>query len=230
MRYFIILGMMVTSHLALGATADEILKRSDDIRSPADGFKMEVEVKNSDESIYRYQVDMGGKNRSLIKTLAPRRERGKNFLMIEEDIWAFIPNIHRSVRVALNQKMTGQIANGDICRVKWHGNYKATLKKEDAQSWVLRLTALKRGLTYDAIDLWVQKGNYHPMKAHFLTRAGRVLKTAQFGGFKQIAGDLRPTEIVVRHADDQDEFSVVKVSAMKKMTFSDAHFTRQNLD
>ena len=57
------------------------------------------------------------------------------------------------------------------------------------------LTAQKKDLTYDRLRVWVEKSNYHPLRAEFLTEAGKPLKTAQYSGYKNIAGKVRPTEI-----------------------------------
>ena len=51
-------------------------------------------------------------------------------------IWVFIPNLKRSVRVGLSQKLTGQAANGDISRMRWSGDYTPKLLKETKKELV----------------------------------------------------------------------------------------------
>ena len=68
--------------------------------------------------------------------------------MLDENMWVFIPNLKRSVRVGLSQKLTGQAANGDISRMRWSGDYTPKLLKETKKSWLLHLQAKKKGLTH----------------------------------------------------------------------------------
>ena len=116
---------------AMGQSANKILKKADSIRVPVESYKMDVTVESSTDDVdYSYSILMGGKSKSLIQTIAPKREVGKNYLMIDEDMWVFIPKISRSVRVALNQKLSGQTSYGDISRMRWYGDYKPKIEKE----------------------------------------------------------------------------------------------------
>ncbi len=130
MKYRIIIMTFLFASNVFAIDADTILMKADEIRNPSHTYRMEVSVQSSDGSHNRFEISIGGKDRSLIKTLKPRRDVGKNFLMIEENMWAYVPNINRSLRVSLNQKISGQASNGDISRMRWHGDYNATLEKE----------------------------------------------------------------------------------------------------
>ena len=90
---------------------------------------------NEDRS--EFDVSIQGNEKTLIKTLAPTRDRGRNLLMLQEEMWAFIPNLNRAVRVSLSQKLTGQTANGDISRMRWSGDYNPALESENEKEWVL---------------------------------------------------------------------------------------------
>src|SRR5262249_12942435 len=131
-------------------TAEEILKRADAVRNPADSFEMTVEVMSSGQDEPRvFDVKLKGKDKTLVKTLSPSADRGRNLLMLAEDMWAYVPNLGRPVRVSLSQKLTGQAANGDISRMRWSGDYDVAIEAEFAKGWVLALNANKEGLTYD---------------------------------------------------------------------------------
>lgn len=154
------------SSVALAQSPESILQKADEVRNPSASFKMEVEVKNpggDDTSVF--EVALKGKEKTMIKTLEPSRDKGRNMLMLNEDMWAYIPNLKRSVRISLNQKLTGQAANGDISRMRWAGDYDAKIESQDATKWVLFLTATKKGLTYDKIRATVDKKSFHPLKA-----------------------------------------------------------------
>ncbi len=232
MRQLLLLGCLLSpmGPLLAAETADEILKKADEIRAPSDAYRMEVTVESSsDKSLFRFELNIGGKDASLIRTLEPSREVGKNFLMLQEEMWAYIPNIKRSLRVTLNQKLTGQASNGDISRMRWYGDYDSVLEKEDDKSYQLLLTAKKRGLTYEKIRVWVLKSSYRPERGEYLSSEGKPLKFVQFSEFKEFAGALRPSRILIENAHKKDDFSVLEIKTMKQTKFPDSFFTQNNL-
>ena len=99
--------------------ADTILRKADEVRNPSESFSMVVDVESQNDDPARFEVMMQGKSKTLIRTKKPERDVGRSILMIDENMWAYVPNLKRSVRVSLNQKLTGQAANGDISRMRW---------------------------------------------------------------------------------------------------------------
>lgn len=210
-------------------SATEILARADEIRSPSGSYQMQVEVESSDGSKSSFQVDISGKDATLIKSQAPAREVGKNFLMIGQDMWAYLPNIRRSIRVALNQKLSGQAVNGDISRMRWRDDYEPTLEKDEADAWILLLRSISTGTTYEGVRVWIAKDSFRPIKGEFLTKSGRILKRVQYAEYRDIGGGLRPTVVRIENADKADEFSVLRIISMREKEFSSSHFTQSAL-
>lgn len=224
------LEQLVGLETALAApAADEILKKADEVRNPSDSFAMTVDVESKGEDDARFDVKIKGKDKTLIKTLKPSRDVGRNMLMLEENMWSYVPNLKRAVRVSLNQKLTGQAANGDISRMRWHGDYDAEIEKETKEEWILQLKARKKGLTYERIRAWIKKDKFHPVKAEYLSSAGKVLKNASFSGYKIIAGDVRPTIILITDATDQSKASRIIIRSMADEDFPNSLFHQNSL-
>lgn len=210
--------------------AATILKKADEIRNPGDSYFMKVEVKSSgsdEPSIY--EVSLKGNSKTLVKALAPARDKGRNMLMIDEDMWAYVPNLKRAVRVSLSQKLTGQTANGDISRTRWSGDYTPKVEKEEGNYTVLYLQANKKGLTYDRIRVWVAKKSYRPEKAEYLSLNDKVLKKVEYKGFKAMANGERPSEIHIQDALNESEKSVIAITSMEVRQFPDSLFNQNNL-
>ncbi len=192
---------------AFAVTPDEILRAADEIRNPSESFFMRVKVASSDGSS-GFEVFTKGKDKTLIRTVAPLRDVGRDLLMLEENMWAYIPNLKRAVRVSLNQKLTGQTANGDIARMRWFGDYTAQIETENADSWQLKLQANKKGLTYERLRAFVQKKTFRPLKAEYLSSTDVLLKTATFGEYKPMAGKVRPTLIKIVDSKSPDASTI----------------------
>jgi outer membrane lipoprotein-sorting protein len=231
-KYCLHIALSLLSLQAYGAafSPEAIIKKVDDIRNPGDSYGMKVEITGSeseDKSVY--EVSIQGNDKTLIKTLEPPRDRGHNMLMLQEEMWAYIPNLSRAIRVSLSQKLTGQAANGDISRMRWSGDYAPKIEKEDIKMWTIFLTAKKKGLTYDKLRVWVEKATMRPIQADFLTLGGIPLKKASYSGYKMIAGKVRPTTITIQDAVKASDKSVVSIVSMETKQFPAAIFNQNSL-
>ena len=106
----------------------------------------------------------------------PASERGQIMLMKGRDLWIFLPNVSQPVRLSLAQRLTGQVANGDLARANFVGDYTPRLLRTDVldgeKHHVLELIAVDRGVTYQRVLFWVRQSNYYPHKAEFYSHLG----------------------------------------------------------
>jgi outer membrane lipoprotein-sorting protein len=219
------------SMLSTKVTPEEILRKADEVRNPAQSYSMKVSVlsESKKDSLSLFEVLIDGNQKTLIRTLSPSRDQGRNMLMLGEEMWAFIPNLNRAVRVSLAQKLSGQAANGDISRMRWSGDYSATIENETAQEWVLYLTAGKKGLTYDKIRVWIEKFTFYPKKAEYLSFAGKPLKLAFFSEYRTLAGKVRPSVLRIQDAVRPDEVSLIQIQDMVVKSYPAALFSQNGL-
>ena len=93
----------------------------------------------------------------------PASERGQIMLMKGRDLWVFLPNVSQPVRLSLSQRLTGQVANGDLTRANFAGDYMPKILRTDTidgQAYhVLELSAVDRGVMYQRVIYWVRKSN-----------------------------------------------------------------------
>lgn len=216
-------------------SAGEIIAKVDEIRNPSESYRMKVEVRSEDsDTASVFDVMIRGSTKTLVRTLEPARDRGRNLLMLNEEMWAYIPNLKRAVRVSLSQKLSGQAANGDISRMRWSGDYQAVIEKGAEKGgndqWVLLLTAAKKGLTYEKVRVWVEKSSYRPKKSEFLTGAGKVLKTATYEDYRDMAGKVRPTRMLIQDAVRAQDRSTLKILSMDVKEFPESLFNQNSMN
>ena len=132
-------------------------------------------------------------------TTEPASERGQIMLMKGHDLWIFLPSVSQPVRLPLAQRLTGAVANGDLARANFAGDYKPQLlrteKVDGEPMYVLELTAVDRSVTYHRVLYWVRQSNYWPHKAEFYSLSDRLLKTCLYQKFERMAGRVRPTRL-----------------------------------
>ena len=227
MKLLLLLGLS----LSLNAFSSDLLEEVDSFRNPSDSYAMNVRIVSSNESEEaKFLVYLKGNTKTLIKVLGPKKNMGRNMLMIGENMWVYVPNIKRSVRVSLNQKLTGEAANGDISRMRWAGDYTHKVVKKGKEEIELFLEANKPGLTYSKIKVWISAKDKRPLKAEFLTLSSKVIKTATYEKYASSLGKMRPGLIHIVDNLRKDQYSDIFIDKMENKNFPDALFVEKSLE
>ncbi len=233
----------VASHAEDTAVANDeskarrIVEDADRIRFPSEGFQVDVAIvttgRGDNPEERKYRVLSKGNENTVVMVTAPAAERGQILLMRGRDLWIFLPNVSQPVRLSLSQRLTGQVANGDLARANFAGDYNPKLLRTetiDGEKYdVLELTAVARSVTYQRVLYWVRELNSAPYKAEFYSVSNRLLKTCTYGKYEKILGKLRPTRLVMEDALHVAEKSVLDYSDMKLRDLPDKVFTKDYL-
>ena len=219
------------------AFARNLLERSDEIRFPREGFQVDINIASSkpdhNTETRKYRVLSKGNENTVIMILEPASERGQIMLMKERDLWVFMPNVSQPIRLGLAQRLTGEVANGDLARANFAGDYNPTLLRierlDGEDHHVLELLAVDRGVTYHRVLLWVNKANFRPRKAEFYSLSNRLMKTCIYEQFRDMAGKRRPTRLVMQDALRPGEQSVLVYEEMTLRNLPDKVFSKDYL-
>lgn len=217
--------------------AQTILEKSDQIRFPRESFQVDVSINTTTpdqpEDLRKYRILAKGNENSVVMTTEPASERGQILLMKGRDLWIFMPEVSQPVRLSLSQRLTGQVANGDLARANFAGDYNAKILRTetiDGEKYnVLELTGIDRGVTYHKVLYWVGQSNFRPYRAEFYSLSDRLLKTARYEKFQMLHGKQRPTRLVMEDALRKGEQSVLEYSDMKLRDLPDKIFTKDYL-
>jgi hypothetical protein len=217
--------------------AESILEKADQVRSPNHGFEVSVTITstggNASAEPRKYRVLSKGNENTIVMATEPASERGQILLMKGRDLWIFLPMVSQPVRLGLAQRLTGQVANGDLARANFIGDYRPRLlrtEKIDGESvHVLELTAVDRSVTYHRVLYWVRQSNYWPQKAEFYSLSDRLLKTCIYQDFRQLGGRARPSRLVMQDALRSGEESVLEYADMRLRDLPDKMFTKDSL-
>lgn len=217
--------------------AKSIVEKADRVRFPAAPFEVAVTISstNADTApdMRRYRVLAKGSDNTIVITAEPASDRGQILLMKGHDLWLFVPTVSQPVRLSLAHRLTGQVANGDLARANFAGDYDAKLlrteKIDDESLYVLELTAVDHSVTYPRVVYWVRQGSFWPYKAEFYSLSDRLLKTCLYENYKPMAGRERPTRLVMQDALSKDQVSVLEYSGMGLRELPDRMFTKDFL-
>lgn len=219
------------------ALARDIVRKADDIRFPREAFVVDVVVHSTiggqAQDPRRYRIHSKGTDNTIVQTMEPPSERGQNMLMKGRELWVFMPSVSQPVRLSLSQRLTGQVANGDLARLGFADDYVprivGTEKIGGRDHHVLELVAAERGVTYPKIVYWVRASDGHPHKAEFYALSGRLLKTCRFENFQSLGGRVRPARLVMTDALKAGDESVLDYSGLAQRDLPDRMFTKDYL-
>lgn len=214
-----------------------IVQKADLVRFPAEGFEVGVTINTTTASgpaeARKFRVLSKGNENTVVMTTEPASERGQIMLMKGRDLWIFLPTVSQPVRLPLAQRLTGVVANGDLARANFAGDYKPQLLRAETidgvPMHVLELIAVDRSVTYHRVLYWVRQSNNWPHKAEFYSLSDRLLKTCVFQKFEKMAGRERPTRLTMRDALRAGEESVLDYADMKLRELPDKIFTKDYL-
>ncbi|MBC7539765.1 MAG: outer membrane lipoprotein-sorting protein [Bacteriovorax sp.] len=214
---------------------NEIVKKADLKRGLGNvSHSFNVIITDQDHRIENYHVAFKDVNNSLTEQTEPERARGRKILMHEYDIWLFNPNIKKPLRISLEQKLTGQVSNGDIARTNYAEDYEAKLlgieKQNNIEVYHLDLKAKNNKVTYGKIEYIVAKKDFSPIEATFFALSGKPLKHANFSDFKPIQGMSRSTKMVIQDYLQKDKFSTMIFTDHKTEKFSESYFNKERLE
>lgn len=242
---FLLLNVFVGSLVSIaaylsevGAAEDDLAKslveKADRIRFPQAGYQVNVKITTSapgrEGEVREYEILSKGNDRTIVRTLAPASDKGQVLLMRDRDLWIFMPNLSQPIRLSASQRLTGQVANGDLARANFSGDYIPTVLRTDSIEGehyvVLELKAVDRSVTYDKVLYWVNKNNDRPHKAEFYALSGRLLKTCYYSSYKEAAGGLRPTRLIMEDALIAGAKSTLEYTELRVKDLPDKMFAK----
>lgn len=217
--------------------AREVLAAADRIRFPSEDFHVLVTITTTSPThspeVREFEILSKGNENTIVRTLSPPAERGQILLMRGRDLWVFMPSLSQPIRLPLAQRLTGQVANGDLARANFTGDYDPSILREEEVAgelhYVLDLMAVDRGVTYHRVLYWVNQENFRPHKAEFYAVSGRLLKTAYYEDFREMLGVDRPSRLVMVDAVNEGDRSVLEYSRLELRELPDRMFHREYL-
>jgi outer membrane lipoprotein-sorting protein len=231
----LLLLFVLTSACAVGANeAEELVQKADQVRRPAESFVWKVAVTSTEgakaPTTDGFEVFVKGTRRSFVKFVAPARNVGRSLLMLDRDLWIYLPDAGRPVRIPLAQRLVGQVSNGDLARVDFAGDYDVTLigteTVDGVACAVLDLKAKTKDVTYSAIKYWVARDEPRPVKAEFYAGTGTLLKTGSFDPPRDVDSRRLVTRLTFVDAIRKDRKSVLEFGEVKVRDLPDKYFDK----
>jgi hypothetical protein len=233
-KQIIALGLMLAvvfcAGPALALDGNQILKKVDRNLQPGD-LEMYRKIINiePDGKKKEFVLWFLRKDRDKVVTLfvSPASEKGRATLRLGENMWLYIPNVGRPIRITSMQSVVGGVFNNsDIMRLDYSEEYDVTGISEDMGQHLLELKAKSGNVAYEKLKMWVLKKELVPTKIECHAATGMLIKTLHFKEIKDIGdGVVRPA-VMETESPLYKGFKSIMISArLKKRSLADEVFT-----
>lgn len=234
--YFFIILFILSSFVwaqdrtAASAKGNEILKKVDEVLTPGSMEfyrKLINEEPNGDKKEFIFYSVKKDRDKVAMLYLAPASDKGRATLRLGDNMWLYIPNVGRPIRITSMQSIVGGVFNNaDIMRLDYSAEYDAVKLDESGKGYVLNLKAKTRTVSYDSLKMWVIKKNNIVEKVECYAASGKLIKTLDFKQVKDFGGGIvRPAVIETTSPLYRGYRSVMIYSKIKRKKFPDEVFT-----
>jgi outer membrane lipoprotein-sorting protein len=209
---------------------NEILKKADENLQPSsfESYRKLVnEEPDGSKKEFIFFTVKKGKDKVAMLYVSPASEKGRATLRLGDNMWFYIPNVGKPIRITSMQSVVGGVFNNaDIMRLDYSVEYDATMLEQNQSEYILDLKARTQTVAYDKLKMWVDKKNIMITKVECYAASGTLIKTLEFKNIKNFGdGIMRPAVVETSSPLYQGYRSLMIFSRMKLRKFPDEVFT-----
>ncbi len=211
--------------------ANKLLKEVDDNLMPEsyEAYRKLInEEPDGSKKEFTFYTVKKGKDKIAMLYLSPASEKGRSTLRLGENMWLYIPNVNKPIRITSLQSVVGGVFNNaDIMQLEYSFEYDAEFDKGTEKEYILNLKAKNKTVAYDKLKMWITKEDKILRKVEAYSASGMLIKTLEFKEDKNFGGGLvRPSAIETYSPLYKDYRSIMIYQAIKKRQLPDEVFTQ----
>jgi outer membrane lipoprotein-sorting protein len=193
-------AVLLTGFTAQAPDGSALLTQIDRSLNPPsyDAYKQIVNIEpDGRRREYLLYTINDGQDKVAAVFLNPASDRGRSTLRLGENMWLYVPNAGKPLRITSLQSVVGGVFNNaDILRIDYHLEYDVTNLDDAGAERILELKAKTPSVAYDRLKMWVARASALPSRIECLTSAGMLIKTLHFKDVKDFGrGIVRPAVV-----------------------------------
>jgi hypothetical protein len=230
MKKIVALLLCLCTLPALALDGMEILRKVDRNLEPESSEALRklinIEPDGKKKEFVLYSVRKG-RDQVVGLFLAPESDKGRATLRQGDNMWLYIPEVGKPMRITSMQSVTGGIFNNaDILRIDYTTEYTVDALVDDKGQHLLTLKAKTGDVAYDKLKMWVDKKALLPVTIECYAASGMLIKTLHFKEIKDFGGGIkRPATVETDSPLNKGYKSVMIYGQIKKREFPDEVFT-----
>lgn len=237
----IVLAWMLIAPLASAQaqnTAEEWLEIIDSTLNPPDfeAYRklINIEPDGTKKEFVMFMLKQG-RDKVISLFLSPATDAGRSTLRVGENMWQYIPNIGRPIRITSLLSVTGGVFNNsDIMSVDYREEYTAVSLRELSEKGskgtnmlLLTLKAKNDAVAYDMLEMFIDPVLRSPDRIKAITSSGILVKTLYFKNIKDFGnGIIRPSVVESDSPLQKGYKSIMIFARIKSRKLSPEVFTQ----
>lgn len=227
---FASLALVALSGAARAVDGTQILQQVDCNLAP-ESYEMyrkliNIEPDGSRKEFVLYTMKKG-REKMLALFLSPASEKGRSTLRVGDNMWLYIPEVGKPIRITSLQSVVGGVfSNQDILALDYSVEYTVERAEEQEDMYILDLKARTDTVAYDRLKMWVDRKTVLPVTIEAYAASGFLIKTLRYSDVKDLGeGILRPATLETDSPLYKDYKSVMLFAELRRKELADEIFT-----
>jgi outer membrane lipoprotein-sorting protein len=215
---------------AWGMDGDAVLAQVDRNLAP-DSYEMYRKLINQEPDGTRKEFVLytakQGRDSMVALFLAPDSDLGRTTLRLGDNMWLYIPDVGKPLRITSLQSIVGGIFNNsDLMRLEYSAEYDVLGIEEAATEYVLDLKAKTDAVAYDRLKMRVDRERLLPTEIEAYAASGLLIKTLRYKDLKDYGeGLVRPSILETESPLYKGYKAVMLFAKIRPREFPDEVFT-----
>lgn len=219
-------------------TADAIIKKVEhNIQSDSGYSKITMTVTTArGERTMKMESWNRGHEKSFIKVLYPKQDRGITFLKIDTTMWQYVPKIEKTIKIPSSMMMQSwmgsDFTNDDMAKESSIvDDYNAIITSEDSKKYTLTLLPKEdAAVVWGKIILEVEKEHYVPLRAVYYDEDGAQQRILYYSDVKVYGDHYLPTVMTLIPQNKKTNKTVVIMDEVNMdIKIDDSRFSKNAL-
>lgn len=182
-----------------------------------------------------------GNDFSLIVITAPARDQGTAFLKRHNEIWNYVPNIDRTIKMPpsmMSQSWMGSdFTNDDLVRESStvddyeHRIIETNAEIEGRSAWVIELIPKpETPIVWGKVLIWVDKQEFIQLRVENYDQRNELANHMEFSDIREFDNRLIASKMTLIPADKPDQRTIMNYNDLQfEIDIEESFFTQQNM-
>ena len=181
-----------------------------------------------------------GEDKSLIKILKPKKEKGLTTLRVDKNVWNYMPKVKRVVKIPSSMMssswMGSHFTNDDLVkqsRMAEDYSFSITFEGTREGNDIIEIICIPNkdaAVVWGRVEVIVFRDDYIPIRMIYYDEDLLLSRTLEFTDIQTMNGKMIPTLMSISPADEPNESTIVRWEEIQfDITIDDEFFSLRKL-
>ncbi|SHI77522.1 Outer membrane lipoprotein-sorting protein [Malonomonas rubra DSM 5091] len=222
LRCFLLFLLLYPATVSAFDLAELIRKVEQQYNGDSSEIELEMTIKTGHwERQLKMESWSLGRERFLVRILAPAKEKGVATLKVDREVWNYLPKVDRVIRIPPSMMggawMGSHITNDDLVKANHiDEDYDFTLLEEDERRWVIEgIPKPEAAVIWGKIIYRLQKEPLVPIEVEYFDEEDVLVRRIVFDDVQAVSGRTIPLRMQVLPVEKPEEKTIMHYRKVK---------------